>query len=74
MACSDTCTQNLLVTEVLATLHCRATGLFFMMKVWLLTLVGLTNSFDSPCGARTGVAKHYRPIVTATSNVYSVFV
>ena len=31
-------------TEVLETLHPGATGLCFMIKVWLVTLIGLTST------------------------------
>ena len=32
-----------IATEILVTLHPGATGLCFMIKVWLVTLIGLTN-------------------------------
>ena len=36
-----------IATEVLVTLHPGATGLRFMIKVWLVTLIGLTNSLST---------------------------
>ena len=34
-------------TEVLETLHSGVIGLCFIMKVWLVTLIGLTNSHST---------------------------
>ena len=36
-----------IATEVLETVHPGATGLCFMIKVWLVTLIGLTNSLST---------------------------
>ena len=45
MAYSGTCTH--IATDVLESLHPGATGLCFMIKVWLVTLIGLTNSLST---------------------------
>ena len=37
----------LLATEVLETLHPWATGLCFIINVWLMTLTGLNNSLST---------------------------
>ena len=36
-----------IATEVLETLHSGVIGLCFIMKVWLVTLIGLTNSHST---------------------------
>ena len=36
-----------IATEVLETLHPGVTGLCFIIKVWLVTLIGLTNSLST---------------------------
>ena len=36
-----------IATEVLEILHPGATGLCFMIKVWLVTLIGLANSLST---------------------------
>ena len=36
-----------IVTEDLKTLHPGVTGLCFIIKVWLVTLIGLTNSLST---------------------------
>ena len=36
-----------IATEDLKTLHPGATGLYFIIKVWLVTLIGLTNSLST---------------------------
>ena len=36
-----------IATEVLEALHPGATGLCFIIKVWLVTLIGLTNSLST---------------------------
>ena len=36
-----------IATEVLETLHPGTTGLCFIIKAWLVTLIGLTNSLTT---------------------------
>ena len=45
MAYSGTCIH--IATEVLETLHPGVTGLCIMIKVWLVTLIELTNSLNT---------------------------
>ena len=39
--------QVQIATEDLKTLHSGVTGLCFIIKVWLVTLIGLTNSLST---------------------------